>query len=115
MFEDEDGIPVCSLCGERFEDVFEAIDHMVEDDEEFDPSLILPGGYRLMVGSLLRCLYEHREEPSMVSKIVQSTYATLYSAEVMPEIINSEIEDMIVEGAMENLDGELKKLFKDGE
>lgn len=115
MLDNEDGIPVCTLCGERFEDVFEAIDHMMEDDEEFDPALILPGGYKLMVGSLLRCIYDHRNDAGLISKVTQSAYATLFTAEVMPEVVNGEIEDMIVEGAMENLDVEIKKLFKDGE
>ena len=37
-------IPSCPECGERFENVFEATDHLLEDDEEFDPALILQIG-----------------------------------------------------------------------
>jgi hypothetical protein len=45
-------IPPCPVCGEHFEDIFEATDHLLEENEdEFDPKLILPGGYTLMVGS----------------------------------------------------------------
>ena len=41
----------CHECGEEFDNSFELIDHTVEDDDEFDPYLILPNGYRLMLGS----------------------------------------------------------------
>jgi hypothetical protein len=98
----------------KFEDVFEAVQHMLEDDEEFDPALILPGGFRLMVGSLLSAIYEHRTEPDMISKITQDAYATLFLAEASPDMIAEAIEDIIVEDTMEGLDDELKKLFKNG-
>lgn len=113
MFNKE-SIPTCPLCGMKFEDVFEAVQHMLEDDEEFDPALILPGGFRLMVGSLLCAIYEHRDEPSMISKITQDAYGTLFLAEASPELIAEAIEDIIVEDTMEGLDDELKKLFKNG-
>lgn len=115
MFEDKDGLPVCPECGAKFEDVFEAVEHMLEDDDEFDPSLLLPGGYRLMIGSLLKSLYVNRDKPDLIGEIVQSTYTTLFAAEFQPDLINETVEDIIVESAMADLDGQLSNLFKNGE
>jgi hypothetical protein len=114
MFNNK-GIPTCPLCGMKFDNVFSAVSHMLEDDEEFDPALLLPGGYKLMVGSLLEALFEHRTDPNMISKITQDAYSTLFLAEASPEMIAETIEDIIVEDTMEGLDDELKKLFKNGE
>lgn len=105
----------CPECGAKFDNAFEVIDHMLEDDEDFDPSLILPGGYRLMIGSLLRSLYENAGKVDTIKDITQSTYVTLFAAEYNPEIVSFSIEDLIVESAMENFDGEVKNLFKNGE
>jgi hypothetical protein len=113
--DDAGNLPKCEECGAQFEDVFEAIDHRLDDDEEFDPALILPGGYKLMIGSLLRAFYQNRDNPHMVSEIAQSTYSTLFAAEISPEIVNETIEELIVENAMENLDVQLKNLLKNGE
>ena len=108
-------LPICPECGLRFKDMFEAIEHFLEDDEEFDPAMLLPGGYRLMLGSLLQAIYEHRNDPTFISEITQSTYATLFTAEVQPELINETVEDIIVETEMEDFDVQLKNLFKNGE
>ena len=35
-------LPSCPECGYEFNNAFEAVDHMLEDDEQFDPALILP-------------------------------------------------------------------------
>ena len=116
MFDNDDNlIRKCPECGTRFENAFEVIDHMMEDDEEFDPALILPGGYRLMIGSLLRALYDNREDVEYLSEILQSAYITLFTAETNPEIIGETVEDIIVESVMEDFDGEVSKLFKAGE
>ena len=116
MFDFAKGqLPKCPECGQKFDDAFEAVDHMLEDDDDFNPSLILPGGYRLMVGSLLRGLYDGRNDPDYISEIVQSTYVTLFTAEVSPELIGETVEDIIVDGAMEGIDNELKNLLKNGE
>ena len=80
-----DKIPPCPVCGEEFDNIFDATDHLLEEnDSEFDPKLILPGGYTLMVGSLLRCLYDYSDNPDMSKSITQSTSATLYAAEASP-------------------------------
>ena len=111
-------IPPCEVCGEEFENVFELTDHLVEDGGEyevFDPKLILPNGYSLMVGSLLRCLYSHADDPRQIRNITQSTYSTLYAAETNPEIIKDVIEDMVVAEHMFDIDDEIRDLLDDNE
>jgi hypothetical protein len=115
MFNENGRIPVCPECGQKFDNVFEAVWHMLEDDEQFDPAYILPGNIRLMLGSLMWSIYKHRNEPEMISELVQDCYATLAMAEFMPEQIPSVINDILVEEAMEDIDDELKRLLKDRE
>lgn len=107
-------IPPCKECGQHFDDIFEATDHLVEagGEEEFDPKLILPNGYTLMVGSLLRCIYSYIDDPDMVSSIVQSTYATLYAAETSPGSMKTIIEDMVVREQMSGFDKALTELLE---
>lgn len=107
--------PNCPECGISFDNMFDAVEHFLEDDEEFDPALTLPGGYRLMIGSLIKSLYENRFNPVFISEITQSTYGTLFMAEVNPELINETVEDIIVESEMEDFDAQLKRLYKNGE
>jgi hypothetical protein len=116
-------IPPCKVCGQQFDNVFEATDHLIEDEngESFDPKLILPGGYQLMIGSLLRCLYEASSRPKEVRSITQSVYATLYAAESSPKKMKKYIEDMVVNQEMRHLENELNNFLaetneeKDGE
>jgi len=68
-----------------------------------------------MIGSLLRALFENRNDEEYVSEILQSAYITLFTAETEPDIIGETVEDIIVESVMEDFDGELNKLFKAGE
>jgi len=106
--------PNCPECGERFSNVFEATDHLLEDDETFDPALILPNGYRLMIGSLLRCMYRYADKPDSIKEISQSTYMTLFTAETSPNTLANVVEDMIVNSNMMELDDELKQLLEGG-
>lgn len=108
-------IPKCPECGEHFENVFDATDHLLEDDEEFDPALILPNGYRLLIGSLLRCFYRYADSPENIMTIAESTYMTLFAAETQPNLVSSLVEDMIVDTQMVDLEDELKKLLEGGE
>ena len=108
-------IPPCPECGEHFENVFQATDHLLEDDDEFDPALILPNGARLMIGSLLRCLYKYADKPDQIKTITQSTYMTLFTAETQPEAIKDIVEEMIIESQMMEIDNELKQLLEKGE
>ena len=102
-------IPPCKICGEQFDNIFDATDHLIEDEngEYFDPKLILPGGYQLLIGSLLRCIYEASSSPRSVRDITQSVYATLYAAESTPRKMKEYIEDVVVSQEMRNIDKEL--------
>ena len=102
-------IPPCKICGQQFNNIFDATDHLVEDEngEYFDPRLILPGGYQLLIGSLLRCIYEASTSPKSVRDITQSVYATLYAAESSPRQMKEYIEDVVVNQEMRNIDKEL--------
>jgi len=102
-------IPPCKICGEQFDNIFDATDHLIEDEngEYFDPKLILPGGYQLLIGSLLRCIYEASTSPRSVRDITQSVYATLYAAESTPRKMKEYIEDVVVSQEMRNIDKEL--------
>ena len=105
----------CPECGEILDDAFDVVEHMVEDGEEFNPSMIMPAGFRLLLGSLLRGLYDNKDGAEYISQITQSAYITLFTAEQYPEMIGETVEDIIVESVMEDFDGELNKLFKNRE
>ena len=107
-------IKPCPECGEQFENVFEATDHLLEEDEEFDPALILPNGYRLMIGSLLRCFYRYADDPDKIKDVAQDTYMTLFTVEMEPSTVVEVIEDMIVGSSMAEIDEELKQLLEGG-
>ena len=108
-------IPPCKICGQQFDNIFDATDHLIEDEdgEEFDPKLILPGGYQLLIGSLLRCIYEASTSPKSVRDITQSVYATLYAAESSPRQMKEYIEDVVVNQEMRNIDKELVHFLKE--
>lgn len=112
---DEIEVPDCPECGQKFDNVFEATEHLMEDDEEFDPALILPGGFKLMIGSLLKFMYFNADDEDMIRKITQSTYMTLFAAETQADSLADMVEDMVVSTTMMDLDDELKKLLKSGE
>jgi hypothetical protein len=103
-------IPPCKICGQHFDNIFEAVDHMIEDEgnEMFDPKLILPGGYQLMIGSLLRTIHYHARGNRQVKDIVEHTYATLYAAETSPRKMKKFIEDLIITTEMDTLEHEIK-------
>ena len=107
-------IPPCPVCNEEFENIFDATDHLLEENEsEFDPKLILPNGYSLMIGSLLRYIYGLADDEKQVKEICQTTYATLYAAETNPGAMKNIIQDIVVDQNMANIDEELKQLINE--
>jgi putative alpha-1,2-mannosidase len=88
------------------------IDHLLEDDEEFDPYYILPNGYKLLLGSLLRFMFNHKDEPDQIELIAQSTYVTLFASEMGYDLVDDLVEDMVVKSALVDFDSELKKLLE---
>lgn len=109
----ENEIPPCDLCGMPFDNGFEYVDHMLEDDDEFDPALILPNGYKLMIGSLLRTLFYSSNNPDVIKEIAEATYVTLYTAETRPDKLQDAITDLIVEGSIADLDEDIKRILED--
>jgi hypothetical protein len=110
-----DKIPPCAVCGTEFDNIFDATDHLLEDggEEMFDPKLILPNGYSLLIGSLLRCIHDNAESPKQIKKITESTYATLFAAETNPSEMRSIVEDMIIDQQMTDIDKELLELLQE--
>jgi hypothetical protein len=108
-------IPACDLCGALFSNGFDYVDHMMEDDEEFNPYLLLPNGYRLMVGAVLRTLFENADDPDTIRQVCESTYMTLYTAETAPHLLDEVITDLIVESSVADLDDSLRRILENGE
>ena len=113
MFEanDDDEYNFCNECKREFEDSFELIDHVLEDDEEFDPYYLLPNGFKLHLGSLLRFFFAHADNPEQIKMMTQSTYVTLFAAENGYDLMNELVEDMVVKSAMQDLDQNIEKLL----
>lgn len=104
----------CDACGEQFDNAFEYVDHFIEDkDAEFDPSIVLPNGVKLMVGSLLRFMYERAHKPEEIRQIAQSTYVTLFAAETGFPGLEEMIEDVVVENEMLRFNDSLRHLLNE--
>jgi len=105
----------CHDCGKEFDNSFDLIDHTMGDDDEFDPYLILPNGYRLMLGSLLKFIYDEASDTEQIRHIAQSTYVTLFAAENGYDLIDVLIEDMIVKSSLQNFDESLQQLLSESD
>lgn len=108
-------IPPCGICGQHFDNIFDATDHLVEDngEKEFNPELVLPNGYKLMLGSMLRQLFDSADKPDEVRTITQLTYGTLYAAENNIGMMKKLVEDAIIHEHMSDIDDELKELLEE--
>lgn len=107
-------IPKCTVCGTEFDNIFEAVNHLVEDsgEETFNPKVTLPSGYSLLLGSLLHELFDNAENPEEIRRITEITYATLYAADTDPAEMKRLVEEAIVHTHMSNVDSELKLLLE---
>jgi len=111
-FDDEPPHNYCNECNETFDDSFQLIDHTLYEDEEFDPYYLLPNGYKLLLGSLLRFMYNNASEPEQIKLITQSTYVTLFASENGYDLVDELVEDMIVKSALQHFDEDLEALLK---
>jgi hypothetical protein len=111
--EDQPPHNTCNECNKTFDSSFDLVDHLLEDDEEFDPYLVLPSGYRLMIGSMLRFMYENCDNPEQIKLITQSTYVTLFASENGYSPIEELVEDMVVKSALKDFDDSLKTLLEE--
>lgn len=104
---------VCKECNIEFEDSFQLIDHLYEDDYEFNPYYIFPDGSKLMLGSLLRFIYHHRDNPEQIELITQQSYITMFAFEHGYDDTMNLVEDMIVQSNMVDFEAGLKTLLGD--
>lgn len=111
---EEDNFPHkrCDECGEEFDSSFDLIDHLLPEDEEFNPYYILPNGFKLLLGSLLRFMYNNSHNPEQIELISQTTYTTLFAAEMGYDLVEDIIEEMVVASATQDLDEEFRKLLE---
>ena len=111
-FDDEPPHNYCNECNQTFDDSFQLIDHTLYEDEEFDPYYLLPNGFKLLLGSLLRFMYNNANEPEQIKLITQSTYVTLFASENGYDLVDELVEDMIVKSALQHFDEDLEALLK---
>jgi hypothetical protein len=109
--QDEPPHNYCNDCKITFSDSFALVDHMLEEDEEFDPYYLLPSGFKLMLGSLLRFMYNNAEDPNQIKLITQSTYVTLFASEMGYDLVDELVEDMVVKSALQDFDRDLQELL----
>jgi len=103
----------CEECKRGFNDAFEFVDHFFEgSDEEFDPALILPNGFKLMIGSLLRFINGKANDEESIRHITQSVYVTLFAADSDLDIVAEFVENMVVKTEMDKFDLSLRKLLE---
>jgi hypothetical protein len=109
-------IKPCEVCGTQFKNIFEMVEHLDEEgDTPFDPKLILPNGYKLLIGTLLRLVHERSNKPSQVREIVEGAYMTLYLAETDVDAMRENVEDVMVDKFMKDLDDELRELLEEND
>jgi len=107
-------IPQCKVCGTEFDNIFDAINHLMDDEDDvFDPLLKLPNGYSLMLGSLLEELYRNADDPAYIKDVTEMTYATLYAAQNDVTQMKELVEEAIVKQHMIDIDEELQELLEE--
>lgn len=102
----------CHECKLEFDNSFDLIDHLLPEDEEFDPYYVLPSGMKLMLGTMMRYLFAHAQEPARIEKLAQSTYITLFASEMQYEDVEELVQDMVVSQEMHDIDSELEQLLR---
>lgn len=104
----------CHECGDVFDNVFDYVEHFMEG-EDFDPSLILPGGFSLKVGSMLRDIYfsSLKKDYTHIKELVQSAYHVLFIAEMDEGEMKDFFEEREVERAMLNFDKEIRNILNE--
>lgn len=77
----------CELCGTRFNNVFEAVDHarVSGNESNFNPKFILSTGMKFGLGAFLLKVYESTKEEN-VRGLAEEAYSMLYLAEMRPTV-----------------------------
>jgi hypothetical protein len=86
---------------------------MDDEDTVFEPTLNLPNGYSLLLGSLLEEIYFHADEPDTIRKLSETTYATLYMAQYDTNKMKEVVQEAIINEHMADIDEELKELLEE--
>lgn len=75
----------CGLCGEKFNNVFDAVDHARKPgrEESFNPKVILGEGAKLGLGMLFNKIYLLSND-TPIKEAVEDAYSLLYIAEMRP-------------------------------
>jgi hypothetical protein len=75
----------CPFCGKRYKNIFEVTDHLLErNTPRYDPVVTVKGGHGIKLGTLLRLIYKHQNNPEEINRIAQILYGTLYENEKNP-------------------------------
>ena len=92
----------CGLCGQRFANVFEAVDHTRRTGSEnnFDPKFILGARERMNLGTFLKQVYDLSYDKSVRDK-VETAFSLLYIAEMRPKTFPA-LYKSFVEGKFED-------------
>ena len=107
-------IPKCGVCGTEFDNIFEAVSHLTEDDDEiFEPIFQLPSGYALMLGSLLEELYHNADKPDIIRSVTEITYATLYAAQSDVIKMQDLVQEATINQHMSTIDKEIEELLEE--
>ena len=107
-------VPKCGICGTEFDNIFEAVSHLTEDDDEiFEPIFQLPSGYALMLGSLLEELYHNADKPDIIRSVTEITYATLYAAQSDVVKMKDLVQETIINQHMSTIDKEIEELLEE--
>lgn len=104
----------CKECGARFANIFEEVDHLVENEEElFDPTFQLQEGYSLRLGSLLRNFYNQASNPAETRRLAEETFEVLYMANISPEKFTRYAKEAFIRAVMRGIDYEYQKLIEE--
>lgn len=114
MYEDEIPHRRCEECKQDFNSSFELIDHLLDEDDDFNPYYVLPNGFKLMLGSLLRLLHGNADNPAQIELLTESTYVTLFASEMGYDLVDELVEDMVVNSVMQDIDQALEDLLTKG-
>lgn len=106
-------IRVCPDCGERFANIFEEADHLIESEEDiFDPIYEIQEGYSLKLGSLLRNLYNNAANPAETRRLAEETFEVLYMSTINPKKFTKYAKEAFISSVMRGVDYEYEKLIK---
>ena len=103
----------CPDCGQKFDNVFEQADHLVEDEEDlFDPMFEIQQGYSLRLGSLLRNFYNQAGNPAETRRLAEETFEVLYMSTIDPIKFTKYAKEAFISAVMRGVDYEYQKLIE---